>query len=103
MRQPRAATPAWSFSRGHHGGGGLSASSQCQFQWPYFVQRREWFRQHFEGEGFHIAKFEVAWRNRWDEAVFLGQRNGGKMFMVDPWVWPAVEQLSWKTDDIAEI
>ena len=32
--------------------GGVSASSQRQFQWPYFVQRREWFRQHFEGEGF---------------------------------------------------
>ena len=31
--------------------GGVSASSQGKFQWSYFVQRREWFRQHFADLG----------------------------------------------------
>ena len=81
----------------------VSASSQRQFQWPYFVRQREWFRQHFEGEGFHITAFEVAWSSRGDHAVFLGQRNDGRMFTVSPRAPHQATEWSWDTDDIAEI
>ena len=82
--------------------GGVSASSQRKFQWPYFVLQREWFRQHFADLGFHITAFEVAWSNRGSHAVFLGQRSDGCMFTVNPRVRQAAE-LHWDTHDIAEI
>ena len=41
---------------------GTSASSQGQFNWPYFVQRREWFRKHFVG--YTITAFEVVRSDR---------------------------------------
>ena len=82
--------------------GGVSASSQRQFHWPYFVQGREWYRQRFLGE-FSITAFEVAWSNRGDHAVFLGQRNDGRMFTVNPRAHHQAAELSWDTDDIAEI
>ena len=83
--------------------GGVSASSQRQFHWPYFVQGREWYRQRFLGE-FSITAFEVAWSNRGARgyAVFLGQRNDGRMF-TDPRARNQAVELSWDTDDIAEI
>ena len=83
--------------------GGRSASSQRQFQWGYFVQRRLWFAQFFEGVGFFITAFEVAWSNRGHRAVFLGQRNDGRMFTVNPRAHHQAAELSWDTDDIAEI
>ena len=83
--------------------GGLSASPQRHFLWPYFVQRRKWFRQHFQHEGFNIKKFEVVWSNRWDHTVFLAHRNDGNMFTVNPRATKQAAELSWKTDDIAEI
>ena len=83
--------------------GGRSASSQHQFQWGYFVQGRDWFRQHFEGGDFHIKTFEVAWSNSGKHAVFLGKRNDGRMFTVNPRAPHQATELSWDTDDIAEI
>ena len=82
--------------------GGVSASSQRQFRWSYFVQRRDWFRQHFEGGDFHIKTFEVAWSNSGKHAVFLGKRNDGCMFTVNPRA-PQAKEFSWDTGDIAEI
>ena len=83
----------------------VSASSQRQFQWPYFVLRHEWFRQHFAGEGFHITAFEVAWSNRGQNAVFLGKRNDERMFTVNPRAprHGQAAELDGDTDDIAEI
>ena len=84
--------------------GGVSASSQRQFHWPYFVQRREWYRHYFELQGFGITAFEVAWCDRgYGYAVFLGQRSGGRMFTVNPRAHNQAAELSWDTDDIAEI
>ena len=81
--------------------GGVSASSQRQFQWLYFVQQRERFQQHIQNEGFHITKFEVVRNTRWKHPVFLGERSDGQMFAVDPWVHAT--EPSWNTDDIADI
>ena len=78
-------------------------TSQRQFQWGYFVQRRLWFAQYFEVVGFFITAFEVAWSNRGHHAVFLGQRNDGRMFTVNPRAPHQAAELSWDTDDIAEI
>ena len=79
---------------------GVAASSQRRFHWPYFVQRREWFRQHFEG--FSITAREVAWITDRGYAVFLGKRNDGRMFTVNPRA-PQAKEFSWNTNDIAEI
>ena len=81
---------------------GVSASSQRQFHWPYFVQRREWFREHFDG--FHITTFEVVWsKHGQGRAVFLGERNDGRKFTVNPRARPQAAEFSWDTDDIADI
>ena len=77
-------------------------TSQRQFQWGYFVQRRLWFAQYFEVVGFFITAFEVAWSNRGHRAVFLGQRSDGRMFTVNPRD-PQAKEFSWDTGDIAEI
>ena len=82
---------------------GHSASSQRQFHWGYFVQRRPWFAQHFEVVGFFITAFEVAWSNRGHRAVFLGQRNDGRRFTVNPRAPRQAAELHWDTHDIAEI
>ena len=82
--------------------GGVSASSQRQFHWPYFVQRREW--HYFELLGFGITAFEVAWCDRgYGYAVFLGQRSDGRMSTGNPRARNQAAELSWDTDDIAEI
>ena len=57
----------------------------------------------FEGVGFFITAFEVAWSDRGHHAVFLGQRNDGRMFTVNPRAPHQAAELSWDTDDIAEI
>ena len=85
---------------------GVAAPSQRRFHWPYFVQRREWYRQHIEDEGMHIMKFEVVWshRRRGDgigQAVFLGMRSDGQWFTVNPRAG-AAKEFSW-LDDITEI
>ena len=82
---------------------GLSAVSQGHFQWPYFVQRREWFRQHIQEKGMRITAFEVVRRRHGQgdgEAVFLGTRSDGERFTVNP---RAAKELSWSLDDITEI
>ena len=94
------AIAAWSFRRDI---ADVAASSQGQFHWPYFVQRREWYRHYFEFQGLGITKFEVAWCNRGSHAVFLGQRSDGRMFTVNPRARNQAAELSWDTDDIAEI
>ena len=84
----RAATPAWSFSRGHR--------SLLRPAAPVV-------RAVFEGVGFFITAFEVAWSDRGHHAVFLGQRNDGRMFTVSPRAPHQATEWSWDTDDIAEI
>ena len=79
---------------------GTSASSQGQFYWPYFVQRREWFREHFVG--YTITAFEVVRSDRHGHAVFLGCRSDGRMFTVNPWARNQEAELSWCCDN-AEI
>ena len=84
--------------------GGVAASSQRQFHWPFFVQRREWYRHYFELQGFGITAFKVAWCDRgYGHAVFLGQRSDGRMFTVNPRAPRQAAELDWDTDDIAEI
>ena len=80
-------------------------TSQRQFQWGYFVQRRLWFAQFFEGVGFFVTAFEVAWSNRGKHAVFLGKRNDERMFTVNPRAprHGQAAELDGDTDDIAEI
>ena len=80
----------------------VSASSQPQFQCSNFVQRRDWFRRHFADLGFSITTFEVAWSHSGKHAVFLGKRNDGRMFTVNPRA-PQAKEFSWNTNDIAEI
>ena len=77
----RAARAAWSFSRGPHGRG--RCLSQHKFHWPYFVQLREWYEVQFQTEGHIVTAFEVA-MNTQRGAVFLGTREDGCMFTVDP-------------------
>ena len=72
----------------------VSASSQPQFQWSNFVQRRDWFRRHFADLGFSITTFEVAWSHSGKHAVFLGKTNDGRMFTVNPRAGQAKE-FSW--------
>ena len=81
-----------------------SASSQGQFDWAYYVQRRAWFKQHFVSEDsmISITKFEVAWSDRHGHAVFVGCRSDRWSSMVNPWARNMVEELSWGTDDISE-
>ena len=80
----------------------ISASSQGQFNWPLFVQRREWFRNHFVGE--EITDFEVGWSTRCEHAVFFGRRRSdGSYFTVNPWARNQAAELSWGVDDIAQI
>ena len=76
----------------------VSASSQPQFQCSNFVQRRDWFRRHFADLGFSITTFEVAWSHSGKHAVFLGKRNDGRMFTVNPRA--GHEEFSWKTNDM---
>ena len=79
---------------------GASASSQRQFNWPYFVQRRKWFQEHFNREGFTIAAFELAWSDRHGPAVFVGCRSDGKQFTVNP--RSVAAEFSWGCDDVSE-
>ena len=80
---------------------GTSAVSQGQFDWPYFVHRRQWFQDHFMG--FSITTFEVAWNNRNQCAVFIGRRNDDRPFTVNPRARNQAKELSWDLKDIAEI
>ena len=77
--------------------------SQRKLHWPYFVQWREWYLVHFQNEGFSITALEVAWCNRGNHAVFLGQRTDDSMFTVNPRARNQATELSWGDDDIAEI
>ena len=77
--------------------------SQRKFHWLYFVQWREWYLVHFQNEGFSITALEVAWNTDRRYAVFLGKRNDGCMFTVNPRAKSQAAELSWDTDDIAEI
>ena len=79
---------------------GASASPQGQFNWPYFVQRREWFQTHFQG--FTIASFELAWSDRHKHAVFVGSRCDGKQFTVNPRARAQALEFSWGWDGVAE-
>ena len=84
---------------------GVSAESQRHFEWPYFVQRREWFRQHIQEKGMRITAFEVVRRRHGQgdgEAVFLGTRSDGRRFTVNPRARNQVLELSWNLDDITE-
>ena len=82
---------------------GVSASSQSQFNWPYFVQGRAWYNTHFEGAPFDIQSFEVVWDNNKNQAVFLGTRADQVKFTVNPRARNQKEELSWSTDGIAEV
>ena len=44
-----------------------------------------------------------AWSKSGKHAVFLGKRNDGRMFTVNPRAPHQAAELSWDTDDIAEI
>ena len=96
--------PRGPFRAGITSGTSASASSQGQFDWAYYVQRRTWFWQHFvSGDTtFSITKFEVAWSDWHRHAVFVGCRSGGWSFTVNPWARNMVEEFSWGTDDISE-
>ena len=72
---------------------GVSASSQGQFNWPFFVLPREWYKQHFEG--FTIAVFEVVWSDRRGKALFFGRRCDGRKFTVNPWCSHQTLEFSW--------
>ena len=79
---------------------GTFASSQGQFNWPYFVQRRKWFQV----EGYKITAFEVVvLSDRREHAVFLGSRSDGSLFTVNPRARNQEKEFSWGCDDIAEI
>ena len=82
---------------------GVSASSQSQFNWPYFVQGRAWYNTHFEGAPFDIKSFEVVWDNNKNQAVFLGTRADQVKFTVNPRARNQKEELTWGTDGIAEV
>ena len=81
------------------------ASPQGHFHWPYFVQPRGWFRSHFRVWDLEITRFEVAFSNAREHAVFLGQRSDGRMFVIDPRARSQLAELSWDPDghDIAEL
>ena len=81
---------------------GTSASSQGQFDWPYYVQRRTWFQMHFVSEAFSITKFELAWSDGRGHAVFVGCRSDGRSFTVDPWARSQDREFSWGSDDVSE-
>ena len=72
---------------------GTSASSQGQLH--------QWLREHCVD--FSITEFELVWSNRHGHAVFLGRRSDGWPFVVNPWARDQAAELSWGTDDIAEI
>ena len=72
---------------------GVSASSQGQFNWPFFVLPREWYKQHFEG--FTIAVFEAVWSDRRGKALFFGRRCDGRKFTVNPWCSHQTLEFSW--------
>lgn len=95
--------PRGRFRRDITGGVSAAASSQRQFQWLDFVQQRKWYRFYFQVPGFEITAFEVAWSSRWRHAVFLGHRDDGNTFTVNPQAHSQVRELSWHTDDIAEL
>ena len=82
---------------------GTSASSQGQFNWPYFVQRRRWFPQNFGGPwGYTITAFEVAWSNQQDHAVFVGTRSDEWTFTVNPRARTQEREFSWGADNVSE-
>ena len=83
---------------------GTSASSQGQFHWPYYVQRRTWFREHFvSGDTtFSITKFELAWSEGHGHAVFVGCRSDGWSFTVNPWARNQAREFSWGSDNVSE-
>ena len=101
LQQPHPRGP---FGADITSGTSASASSQGQFDWAYYVQRRAWFQQHFvSGDTtFSITKFEVAWSDRHRHAVFVGCRSDRWSFTVNPWARNMVEEFSWGTDDISE-
>ena len=77
-------------------------TSQRQFQWGYFVQRRLWFAQYFEVVGFFITAFEVAWSNQQDHAVFVGTRSDEWTFTVNPRARTQEREFSWGADNVSE-
>ena len=78
-----------------------SASTQGQFNWPYYVQRREWFQTHF-AEGLRVASFELAWSDRHKYAVFVGCRSDGEKFTVNPLARTMALEFSWGWDGVLE-
>ena len=85
---------------------GVSALSQSRFDWRSFVTGRTWYRTFikiFKGEGVGITRFEVAWDNRLYQSVFIGTRADGEKFTVNPRAKNQQPELSWRTDDIAEM
>ena len=77
------------------------ASTQGQFNWPYYVQRREWFQTHF-AEGLRVASFELAWSDRHKHAVFVGCRSDGEKFTVNPLARTMALEFSWGWDGVTE-
>ena len=77
-----------------------SASPQGHFNWPYYIQWRAWFQEHFEGVS--VARFQMAWSNRLRHPVFVGQRSDGWSFTVNPNARSQAHEFSWGCDDISE-
>ena len=99
LRQPCPRAP---FRADITSGASASASSQGRFNWAYYVHRRTWFQQHFVSEDSTIRKFEVAWSDRHNHAVFVGCRSDGRSFTVNPWARNMVQEFSWGSDNISE-
>jgi len=72
---------------------GASASSQGQFNLPYYIQCRSWYSEHFQGVT--VDRFKVAWCNVRGHAVFVGQRSDRNWFTVNPRAGSQAGEFAW--------